>query len=160
MSKSVWIAAAALVTALLAAWLSPGCERKRTALGEVGGTLLEADRHQAAILEGGARVLKARHNLGVVTRATEYMSAFGSNTGVFRDIAGVAADADRECALLDTVLTLAARSTSESRIIVRLAELACAVEGTPQEEAWWAAYDEMAARAAYPSVEAALAAGQ
>ena len=84
------------------------------------------------------------------------MGTFGSGTLVFREIARIAAESDKECVLLDSVLDLAARSTSDSQRILALAESACRVEGTGEESTWLAAYEEMSARAQYSSVSAAI----
>lgn len=146
-----------VVLAFLVFVANPRFEAKREALGAVGSTLLSAKYHHAVILQGGARVLGARYNLQTIARATQYMATFGSNTLVFKEIARIAAEADRECALLDSVLDLAARSSSESQRILSLAESACRVEGAEDEAVWSAAYADMAANAQYPSVAAALA---
>ncbi|MEN8006415.1 MAG: hypothetical protein ABFS42_05335 [Candidatus Krumholzibacteriota bacterium] len=157
MKKAIWAISFILGALIFFFLASPHFESKRKALGTVGKTLVSAPYHQAVIVEGGSRVLTAQHNLKTIARATEYMGTFGSGTLVFREIARIAAEADKECLLLESVLDLAARSTSESQRILALAETACMVEGTSDEAAWMAAYEEMAARAQYPSVAAAIA---
>ncbi len=138
--------------------VSPNFEAKRDALGSVGSTLVNAKYHQAVIIEGGGRVLEARYNLKTIARATEYMATFGSGTLVFREIARIASEAEAECPLLESVLDLAARSTSEASRILVLAESACLVGGTSGEAAWLSAYEAMLEKAEYPSVAAAIAA--
>lgn len=132
-------------------------QANREALKEVGNTLINSEQHQEAIAEGGARVLIARYNSDTIARATKYMSTFGSGTGVFQEIARIAAEADRDCTLLDSVLDLAARSTSNSKNILELAEGACTAENTPDDTAWFTKYEKLLGEAYYPSIEAAIA---
>lgn len=138
--------------------LSPEFASKRGALSSVGGTLVKAPYHQAVIVEGGVRVLEAEFNLETIARATEYMGTFGSGTGVYREIARIASEAEQDCPLLEEVLDLAARSISDAGHILSLAERACAVEGSEGEAAWRTEFEQLAEHAHYPSVEAAIAA--
>lgn len=137
---------------------SPQFETKRNALFSVGNTLVEAPYHQAVIVEGGGRALKAKYNHATIARATEYMGTFGSGTRVYREIARIASEADMECPLLDQVLDLAARSTRDAGAILALAERACEVQGTGGEADWLAEFEVLSQWAEYPSVEAAIAA--
>lgn len=136
----------------------PRFARKRDAVLRVGATLLHSDYHQVPIVANGVSALRAQHNQGVIVEATEYMSAFESNTSVFREIAKVAASADHECPQLYSVLELAARMTSDSATIVALAERACRIQSSEDELAWRGLYDQVSELATFPSVEAALAA--
>jgi hypothetical protein len=107
------------------------------------------------VAEGGTRVLKADHNLAVITRANRYIATFGSQTSVYRKISEFAAEADHECPLLEEVLDLAVRSVSDVAPILELAEKACWVDSPEDEAIWREVYDMMEARAAYPTVEIA-----
>ena len=133
------------------------CVVKREALGEVGKTLVSADYHHFLVIKNGAKVIKAQYNIAVITRATEYIGSLGSNTGLYREIVRVAADADHECEKLEAVLDLAIMRSSNSMTIVALAESACRIETPAQEEAWQKAYDLMLEGAEYSSVEEGLA---
>jgi hypothetical protein len=135
--------------------LSPDFAEKRGALGASIKTLVTADHHHALVAEGGTRVLKADHNLAVITRANRYIATFGSQTSVYRKIAEIAAAADHECPLLEEVLDLAVRSVSDVAPILELAEKACWVDSPEDEAIWREVYDMMEARAAYPTVEIA-----
>ena len=158
MRKLAAIVGPVLLLAVLFLLAAPQFEGKREALSEVGSTLLDSDRHQLPIAASGLSALKAGYNHDVIVQAAEYMRAFGSNTTVFRDIATTAAEADHECPKLRSVLDLAARSNSDSARILALAESACRLQGPEDEAAWQAFYDHLSEIAAYPSVEAALAA--
>lgn len=158
MKRIVWfIAAFFAVLLVLLAVSSPRFGEKYGALGSVGQTLLGADYNQVPIVQCGGILITARHNISVVTRAAEYISILGSNTGVFLEIAQIAAEADSECARLADVLDLAVMRSSESMITIALAKNACRLETPEQQAAWQQLYDSMLAGAEYPSVEAALA---
>ena len=155
--KSFMKWSAVVFSILLVALLTlPNYSAKRSALGSVGRSLFTAHGHQLCIIESGGRILKAKYNLSVITRANEYIATLGSNTLVYRSIARVAADTDCECELLDSVLDLAVVRRSESRTIIALAESACRIETEKQRENWQEVYDEMLAGAEYPSVDIAL----
>ena len=136
---------------------NPQCEVKRQALGEIGKTFVSADYHHFLVIRNGGRIVKAKYNLPVITRATEYIGSLGSNTGVYREIARVAAETDHECERLEAVLDLAIVRTSNPRSILALAESACRLETPAHEEAWQKAYDTLLEGAEYPSVEEAIA---
>ncbi len=137
---------------------NPQCAVKRGALGDVGKTLISADYHHFLVIKNGGRVIKAKHNIPVITRATEYIGSIGSNTGVYRRFVSIAAEADHECAQLEAALDLAIMRTSNSGSVLALAESACLVETSEQEEAWQRAYEKLLAGAEYKSVEEALVA--
>lgn len=155
----VAMVAATLACALaLIALLSPQLQPKREALGTVIGSLFTGGNHPLAVLESSGRVITARHNLPVITRATEYTATLGSNTSVYREVVRIAAAADGECPRLEKVLDLAVVRQSDSQRIVALAEAACSDQTPEQEAAWQRSYDALWATAMYPSVEAALVA--
>ena len=81
---------------LLFFFANPNYAAKRTALGSVGHTLINAKHHQSVIVEGGGRAFKAKYNFPVIARATEYMGTLGSGTSVYREIVRIAAEADQE----------------------------------------------------------------
>jgi len=138
--------------------VSPRFADRRHSFVEVGTTLINSEYHQVPIAASSLSALKAEYNHGVIAKAAEYMAVFGSNTSVFREIAKIAAGADRECPRLKQVLDLAARSNSNTSRILELAETACEEESGDDELSWQAYYDHMSAIAAFPSVEAAIAA--
>ena len=136
---------------------SPEFEANREALGSVGSTLVKAKYHHAVVLESGGRAIQARHNLQIISRATEYMGTLGSGTTVFREIARIASEADQEYPRYEAVLDLAVRSTSNAKRILAIAESVCRIESPEDEMKWQAAYDDMLASAEFSSVEVAVA---
>lgn len=155
--KRLFAALGGVLLALLVLLIaSPRFAEKRAGLATVASTLAGTGYHQIPIAESGSYVLRARCNLATIEKAIEYMRVFDSNTLVFRDIARVAADADRECPQLAEVLDLAARSTQESGRLVDLAEEACSIRNEEDERQWRARYDQLSALAVYPTVSAAL----
>lgn len=152
------IAGASLLVLVVFLLVAPQFANRRGAFREVGSTLFDSDSNQLPILASGLSALKADYNHGVIVKAAQYMKAFGSNTSVFRGIARIAANADHQCPKLFLVLDLAARSTSNAARILALAESACRLKNPQDEIAWQAFYDHMSEMAAFPSVEAALAA--
>ena len=135
---------------------NPQCAVKRGALGDIGKTFVSADYHHFLVIQNGGKVIKAKHNIAVITRGTEYIGSLGSNTGVYRKIVQVASEADHECEKLEALLDLAIMRRTDSMTIVALAEGACRIETPAQEEAWQKAYDTMLEGAEYASVEEAL----
>jgi hypothetical protein len=159
MNRGSFIFAAAMAVSLaLIVLFSPHLQPKREALGTVIGSLFTGANHPLAVLESSGRVITSRHNLPVITRATEYIATLGSNTSVYREVARIAAAADGECPRLEKVLDLAVVRQSDSQRIVALAEAACSGQTPEQEAAWQRSYDALWATAMYPSVEAALVA--
>ncbi|MBU2500278.1 hypothetical protein KJ682_03000 [bacterium] len=144
-----------LVWALIVA-RSPDFVPKVKAMKSVGGTLVGARSNQAPVFVCGGKVIKARHNIAVIARAADFIVTVGSNTGVFMGIATIAEESDHECPLLEEILDLAVRKQSESATILALAGWACRVETPEQELQWRKAFDQVAATAEYPTVEAAL----
>ncbi|PIE21824.1 MAG: hypothetical protein CSA62_15520 [Planctomycetota bacterium] len=158
MGRKHYIVSGSLVILVLVfvVFSRPPHKEKRSALVVVGNAVAGAKYHHVPMIATGASALRARHNLKVIAQATEYMGTFGSNTGLFRDIAKVAARCDHECPQLLDVLDLAARSKEESWKIVRLAEEACRCE-TPEDYArWHVMYDRQSEAVTYPSVAAAI----
>ncbi|PID81576.1 hypothetical protein CSB20_02295 [bacterium DOLZORAL124_64_63] len=158
MGRKHYIVSGALVILVLVfvMFSRPPHKEKRSALVVVGNTVVGAKSHQVPMIANGVSALRAQHNLKVIAQATEYMATFGSNTGLFRDIAKVAARCDHECPQLLDVLDLAARSKQESWKIVKLAEEACRCQ-TPEDYArWHVMYDRLSETATYPSAAAAI----
>ena len=157
MKKVSYLVLGGVAVLLLFFLANPNYAEKRTALGSVAQTLVRADHHQAVIVEGGARAFRAQYNLAVIARATEYMGRLGSGTLVYREIARIAAEADRECIRFEAVLDLAVRSTTNSQRVLALAESVCRIDSEEDEALWQTAYDAMLEKAEYPSVQVAVA---
>lgn len=85
------------------------------------------------------------------------MGFFGSGTSVYRGIARIASKAGQDDLRYEEVLDLAVRSNSNSKRVLALAESIARIDSPEDEVMWQAAYDEMLARANFPSVEAAIA---
>lgn len=155
--KKIGIAiAAAFALFLLISFVSPHMADKRRALGSVGHTLATANQHHAMVLLGGRLIMNAEFNLPVIARATEYMGRFGTNTGVYHQIAEIAAEADHECPRLEDVLDLAVRKETDTPYVLDLARRACTLEGPDEEAAWQQAYESLSATAEYASLEDAI----
>ena len=152
------LAAALFLSLLLAVVLKPRPSHRLACLGRAVQDAVGGDYHSLCVLEGGWRVLQAPHNLDVIARANHYMASLGSQTLVYRDIARVAASLDHECALLDSVLSLAVRRRSDSAAVVELARRAGDLVSPADSQAWWREYRRLSATAEYPTVAAALAA--
>jgi hypothetical protein len=157
MKKLMYLVLGGVALLLLFFFVNPNYAAKRAALGSVGHTLVNAKHHQAVIIEGGGHAFRAKYNLTVIARATEYMGTLGSGTSVYREIARIASEADRECTRFEAVLDLAVRSTSNSQRVLVIAESVCKIDNQEDEANWQAAYDAMLEIAEYPSVEAAVA---
>jgi hypothetical protein len=157
MKKLIYSVLVGISLLLLFFFANPDYAAKRTALGSVGHTLINAKHHQAVIVEGGGRAFKAKYNLPVIARATEYMGTLGSGTSVYREIVRIAAEADQEYPRFEAVLDLAVRSTPNSQRVLALAESVCRIDSQEDEANWQAAYDAMLEMAEYPSVEVAVA---
>ena len=156
--KAVLSAVTILVVLFVGLWsLSSSFRGKVTALGDVGGTLVSADCNYVPVVQCGAVVLKAEHNVDVITQAADYLVAVGGNTQVFMEIAKVAANAEAECPRLDKVLDLAVMKQSESVRVLALARSACGVQTEEQVAQWESEYEALVATAEYASVEAGLA---
>jgi len=156
--QAISIVGLSVLVLVLVVVTHPQFSQKREAVGEVGNTLLSSKYHQFPIAACGVAAIKADFNHRTITKASEYMSEFGSGTSVFREIAEISARVDHECPQLEMVLDLAARSTSESQRIVALAESACRIQGEDDEAAWQSAFEQMSARATYLTVEEARSA--
>ena len=157
MKKLSYLILGGIALLLLFFFANPNYAEKRRALGSVGHTLINAKHHQAVIIEGGGHAFRAQYNLALIARATEYIGTLGSGTSVYREIARIASEADRECSRFEDVLDLAVRSTSNSQGVLALAESVCRIDGPEDEAKWQAAYDAMLEIAEYPSVEVAVA---
>ncbi len=155
--KKIGIAVAtAIALFILISFLNPRMAGKRHALGSVGHSLVTANHHHGMVLLGGRMVMDAEFNLPVIARATEYMGHFGTNTGVYRQIAEIAAEADCECLRLEDVLDLAVRKESDTPYVLELARRACTLTGPEEEEAWQQAYESLLATAEYASLDEAM----
>ena len=157
MKKFSYLILGGIALSLLFFFANPNYAEKRTALGSVGHTRISAKHHQAVIVEGGGFAFRGQHNLKVIARATEYMGTLGPRTSLYREIARIAADADREYARYDAILDLAVRSTTNSQRVLALAESVQRIDSPENEAVWQAAYDAMLEMAEYPTVEVAVA---
>jgi len=160
MKKSMSVLAGIVALIALFFLVAPRYSANRDALVVTGKTLVDARYNQAVVLEGAKRALTARYNLTVISRSTTYVGEFGAGTRVFREISRIAAEADCECVRLDSVLDLAARSTTKPQRILALAASACSLEGPEAEENWQAEYDILLELAEYPTVEMAVSSRQ
>ena len=115
---SVLVLATALGILVVDTWRNPPSAEKFRALRAVFGTLTTADGNQAVVLRCGERLLQARHNLEVITRAAGYASSLGDNTPVFMAIVEAAAAAESECPELAALLDIAVRRRSEAQAII------------------------------------------
>ena len=157
MKEFLLYASVVAVIGLAGLWaFSSSFRTKGRALSDVGGTLVSADCNYGPVVDCGGVVLRAKHNLNVVTRAADYLVAVGGNTKVFMEIARIAADAEAECPRLNEVLDLAVMKRSESMHVLALARSACRLQTEEQIAQWQRVYDELAASAEYTSVEAGL----
>ena len=157
MKKFGFIILALILLTVGLSFIAPGFGEKRSALGSVGRSLLTSDKHHAQILRGGRMLMGAEHNHAVIARASDYMGHFGTNTGLYRRIAEIAAEAEEDCPRLEDVLDLAARRVGGTPYVLELAELACQLEGPEEEEAWQQAFESLSISAEYATVEEALA---
>ena len=157
MKKLIYAILGGIVLLLLVFLLDPRYTAKRDALVSVGQLLVNSKAHQVVVVEGGVRVFTAQYNFAVIERAINYMGTLGSGTSVYRDIARIASEADRECERFEAVLDLAVRSTSNSQRVLALAESVCRIDSPEDEAIWQAAYDSMLEMAEFPSVEVAVA---
>lgn len=155
---SVLVLATALGILVVDTWRSPRAAEKFQALRAVFETLTTADRNQAAVLRCGERLLHARHNLEVITRATGYASSLADNTPVFMAIVAAAAAAESECPELAALLDVAVRRRSEAQTIIALAESACRPTAADEVARWRALLKRLDDTAEFETVAGAIAA--
>ena len=158
MKKAARIGIGALVLLFVGSIVFSSLIRQKIGgITSVGRTLIDADSNYISVVEFSPFVVRARHNIPLITRAADYSVAVGANTQVFLTIARIASEADCECERLDSVLDLAVVKRSETNRILGLAMSACGLETPEQIEAWQKAYNEVLETAEYSSVEEALA---